>query len=180
MATAAQALSQITNGMTVAQLRALANTVDASVGNSTLLLYSGGVGSDVGGGTREFSAKELAENLSNASDSGNGKTVKTIGDTEIAKFLDDLSFRNALDDAIANDPAYSGATFNEVLDGKDASGNRVNNTSFWDDASKRLVEGHTGDYRLIMPELPGGSVAAATEIPALLEKAATTNGFSSS
>jgi hypothetical protein len=44
MTTAAEALNGITSGMTVDDLRALANTVDASVGNAKLLLYSGGTG----------------------------------------------------------------------------------------------------------------------------------------
>lgn len=41
---AQDAINSIMSGMTVAELKALANTVDASVGDSTLLLYSGGVG----------------------------------------------------------------------------------------------------------------------------------------
>ncbi len=44
MVTTADALSSITSGMTVLQLRDLASTVSADVGSATLLLYSGGVG----------------------------------------------------------------------------------------------------------------------------------------
>lgn len=46
------------NPMSVAHLRLLVSSVEASVGNSTLLLYSGGVGDiDVATGYREFGAR---------------------------------------------------------------------------------------------------------------------------
>ncbi len=45
--TAAQANAQITSGMTVAQIRAIINQVDANPNASTVLLYGGGVGNIV-------------------------------------------------------------------------------------------------------------------------------------
>jgi hypothetical protein len=165
MATAAQALAQISSGMTVTQLRTLAGTVDASVGNATLILNSGQVGG--------YPSHEISQWLSEASDTGLGKTVKTIADTEISSFLNDPAFNQALIDA-TNDPAYQGPPLSEILDGKDANGNRVNSTSFWDDASYRLSHGHTGDYELIMPDAPETGIAIQREIPALFDKTPST------
>lgn len=151
--------------MTVSQLRALANTVDASVGDATLLLFSGGVGDLLSdGSTYQYGAGEIASALSD------GATVKTIKNTQAADFLNDLNFQAALQDAIDNDPSYMGQTLSQVLEGRDASGVRINNTSFWDDASRNLVSQHDGDIRLIMPNAPDDSVAMQTELPALLEK----------
>lgn len=65
MLTSSQAINQITSGMSVSQLRALANQVDASVGSqNTLLLYSGGVGEIGADGKNEFGAGEISKSLS--------------------------------------------------------------------------------------------------------------------
>ncbi|MDV6345102.1 calcium-binding protein, partial [Nitrosomonas sp. Is37] len=150
------------NPMSVNELRALANTVDVSTGNSTILLYSGGVGeiTDPITGFRNFAAMQLAESLSN------GSTVKTIADTEISTFLKSDDFIQALRKAADSEGIGYGALYLGV----DANGVRINNASFWDEASARLVNSHAGDFRLIMPHAPDGSVAVATEIPALLSK----------
>ncbi|SDY86879.1 calcium-binding protein, partial [Nitrosomonas sp. Nm33] len=150
------------NPMSVNELQALANTVDISTGNSTILLYSGGVGeiTDPVTGYREFKALDFAESLSN------GSTVKTIVDTQSGKFLKSIEFREALGDAAVRE----GVSFNALYLGINENGVRINNASFWDEASARLVNGHAGDFRLIMPHAPDGSVAVATEIPTLLSK----------
>ncbi len=150
------------NPMSVNELHALVNSVDASAGNSILLLWSGGVGNIANSnGERIFKAKDIAESLSNNS------SVKTIADTQIGKLLNLGDFRTALQDAAIRD----GLNFDALYSGADANGVRINNTSFWDTASARVVDGHTGDFRLIMPSAPIGSVAAETEIPVLLNKA---------
>ncbi|MBP7113693.1 MAG: calcium-binding protein, partial [Nitrosomonas sp.] len=155
------ARSTTDNPMSINELKALADSVDANTGNSTLLLWSGGVGKDTNSnGEKEFKAKDIAESLSNDS------SVKTIADTQIGKFLDSDEFRAELR-AAANREELS---FNTLYAGTDVNDTRINNTSFWDTASARLVDGHTGDFRLIMPSAPIGSVAAETEIPALLSK----------
>ncbi|SFL62127.1 IS630 transposase-related protein, partial [Nitrosomonas communis] len=150
------------NPMSVNELQALANTVDVSAGDSTILLYSGGVGeiTDPVTGYREFKALDFAESLSN------GSTVKTIVDTQLGEFLKNDEFIAALGKAAVRE----GVSFNALYLGLNESGVRINNTSFWDEASARLVNSHTGDFRLIMPHAPDGSVAVATEIPALLSK----------
>ncbi|PTQ88478.1 Ca2+-binding RTX toxin-like protein [Nitrosomonas nitrosa] len=154
--------SAANNPMSVNELRLLANNVDVTIGNSTLLLYSGGVGEiiDPLTGYREFKASDFAESLSNAT------SVKTIADTQIAIFLKNVDFRQALEDAAARE----GLNFDTLYLGIDENGTRINNTSFWDEASARLVNQHTGDFRLIMPHAPDGSVAVETEIPTLLHK----------
>ncbi|WP_297324080.1 calcium-binding protein [Nitrosomonas sp.] len=150
------------NPMSINELRALADSVDVNTGNSTLLLWSGGVGKDTNSnGEKEFKAKDIAESLSNDS------AVKTIADTQVGKFLNSDNFRAELR-AAAN---REGLNFKALYAGTDVNDARINNTSFWDTASARLVDGHTGDFRLIMPSAPIGSVAAETEIPALLSKA---------
>ncbi|HNP52715.1 MAG TPA: hypothetical protein PKJ85_13110, partial [Nitrosomonas nitrosa] len=150
------------NPMTVDELKALANSVDVSTGNSILLLYSGGVGevTDTITGYRKFSSGKLTEFLSN------GSTVKTIADTQISKFLESDDFIQALGNAANSE----GISYNSLYLGIDENGTRINNTSFWDEASARLVNQHTGDFRLIMPHAPDGSVAVETEIPTLLHK----------
>lgn len=170
MTTVSDILNQITSGMSVDDIRALVNTWDMDVGDSTLILYSGGVG-DINPqtGYRDYGARELAETLSDISDTGSGKTVKTIVDTGIKDLFDNTDFRTALQNAIDNDPSYQGRTVSQILDGLDASGDRVGD-GFWDDASRNLVNQHDGDFRLIMPDMPNGSVADVTEIPTLLEK----------
>ena len=97
---ASDALNEITaretagNPMSVSELRALANSVDASTGNSTLLLWSGGVGKDASSnGEKEFKAKAIAESLSNDS------SVKTIADTQMGKLLNNIDFQTALENA---------------------------------------------------------------------------------
>ncbi|PXW89919.1 hemolysin type calcium-binding protein, partial [Nitrosomonas sp. Nm84] len=150
------------NPMSVNELRTLTNSVDANLGNSTLVLWSGSVGTDANSNSgKEFKAKDIAESLAN------GSSVKTIADTQVGEFLRSSSFRTALNDAANRE----GLSFDTLYSGTDANGTRINNTSFWDTASARLVDGHTGDFRLIMPSAPIGSVAAETEIPALLNKA---------
>lgn len=61
MTTAQEAVNSITAGMTVEQLRVLANTVDAGVGDATLLLYSGGVGAIQPDVRNRFGAGFIAE-----------------------------------------------------------------------------------------------------------------------
>ena len=142
------------NPMSTNELRTLANSVDVSTGNSTLLLWSGSVEKDI-------KAKDIAESLSN------GDAVKTIADTQVGKLLLSDNFLMAVDNAATRE----GLNFDALYFGTDANGTRINNTSFWDTASARFVDGHTGDFRLIMPSASFGSVAAETEIPALLNKA---------
>ncbi|GJL74314.1 calcium-binding protein [Nitrosomonas sp.] len=164
------AISQITarietgNPMSVSELQTLANSVDANVGDSTLLLYSGGAGEIVNPATgyREFSSKFIAESLVN------GSTVKTIENTQIRDFLFHDEFKTALTNAANSE----GKNFNALYDGTNGDGVRLDdiNNSFWDVASARLVDGHTGDFHLIMPNAPDDSVAIKTEIPALLNK----------
>ncbi len=149
------------NPMSVGELQALANSVDASTGDSILLLWSGGVGNDINSnGEKEFRAKTIAESLSNDS------SVKTIADTQVGKLLNELNFKTALQDAAIREEL----NFNALYSGTNENNVRINNTSFWDTASARLVDSHTGDFRLIMLSSPIGSVAAETEIPALLSK----------
>ncbi|WP_196768045.1 hypothetical protein, partial [Streptobacillus moniliformis] len=106
-------------------------------------LWSGGVGKDINsnGERGEFKAKDIAESLSN------GSSVKTIADTQIGELLRSGNFRVTLNDAANRE----GLDFNALYSGTDANGARINNTSFWDTASARMVEGHPGDFRLIMP-----------------------------
>ncbi|HNQ00245.1 MAG TPA: hypothetical protein PKK99_14385, partial [Bacteroidia bacterium] len=58
-----------------------------------------------------------------------------------------------------------GLSFERLLDGKDANGARISNDSFWDKASARLVNEHTGDFRMVMPSSPGNSAATDREAP---------------
>mgnify|MGYP003633408894 CR=1 FL=1 len=159
---------------TVDQIRALVNTWDMNVGGGTLLLYSGGVGELQPGGLREFKAVDIANALAD------GASVKTIEKTEINQLFANQDFREALDDAILRDTTgvylqldSNGnnvpRSLDQVLLGKDINGARLGD-GFWDDASRNLVNQHTGDFRMIMPDLPGSSVAALTEIPALLDR----------
>jgi hypothetical protein len=143
------------NPMSISELQALANSVDASAGNSTLLLFSGGIGDiiDVDTGRRDFSAEDIAKSLAN------GDTVKTIKDAQVGKFLSNLVFEEALETAARSESK----DYYSLLNGRDGN-------SFWDVASARLVNGHTGDFHLIMPNAPDDSVAIKTEIPALLNK----------
>ena len=67
--------------MTVEQLRSLANDVSASVGNGTLLLYSGGVGPVQSNGFNQFSAGSIATALAS------GTNVYTVQNTEVHAFL---------------------------------------------------------------------------------------------
>jgi len=162
------AIDQITaridagNPMSVSELQTLANSVDASIGSSTLLLYSGGIGEiiDPVTGIRDFSAKAIAESLAN------GSTVKTIENTQVGNFLLDDDFIEALNSAAKSE----GKDFDALYLGRNENGARINNNSFWDVASARLVNGHAGDFHLIMPNAPDDSVAIKTEIPALLNK----------
>lgn len=110
------------NPMSVTELRNLAGQVDVSAGNATLLLYSGGVGDDLGNGQRQFGARPIAENLAD------GINTKTIGDTEIGKFLNNRDvFQNALNSAAISE----GKILSDILEGKDSSGNRINSNSFF-------------------------------------------------
>ncbi len=88
MAISAQdAINSITSNMTVSELRALANTVEASVGDSTLLLYSGGVGAyNAETGRYEYSAGNIAGTLAD------GTNIKTISNTQINVFFNDYRF----------------------------------------------------------------------------------------
>ncbi|TXI18287.1 MAG: hypothetical protein E6Q62_07030, partial [Nitrosomonas sp.] len=137
------------NPLSISELRTLANSIDVTTGNSILLLWSGSL-------EKEIKAKDIAESLSNSS------TVKTIADTQVGKLLKSENFLMAVDNAATRE----GLNFDALYFGTDATGARINNTSFWDTASARMVDGHTGDFRLIMPSAPIGSVAAETEIPA--------------
>jgi hypothetical protein len=134
-------------------------------------------------GFNEFSASSIAEALAN------GTNIATIKDTQIRIFLDSDEFSAALDSAIVADIAAHGTSssyYNRSLDqvmlGQDANGVRVTSDSFWDDASRHLVEQHSGPFELIMPNGPDGSIAFQTEIPTLLEKSGaadvTINGIS--
>jgi hypothetical protein len=100
--------------------------VDASVGDATLLLYSGGVGAIQPDGFNEFSASSIAEALAN------GTNIATIKDTQIRIFLDSDEFSAALDSAIVADIAahgtsssYYNRTVDQVMLGQDANGVRV-------------------------------------------------------
>jgi hypothetical protein len=164
--------------MSVQQLRTLANAVDVSVGNAILLLYSGGVGVlDPITGLNEFSANSVANALAD------GVHVKTIANTEVSSFLKNSSFENALDAAINADVSTNGTNsqywdsianraldVDEVLNGLNASNERVTSSSFWDDASARLVNSHTGSFEIIGPNAPGDGVLMQTELSALLAK----------
>lgn len=162
------AIDQITaridvgNPMSVSELQTLANSVDAGIGNSTLLLYSGGIGEivDSDRGVRSYAARDIAENLAD------GSTIKTIANTQIGEFLKSQEFRDSLNAAAISE----GKDFDALYLGRNENGARINNNSFWDVASARLVNGHAGDFHLIMPNAPDDSVAIKTEIPALLNK----------
>ncbi|MCB9985186.1 MAG: hypothetical protein H6864_05810 [Micavibrio sp.] len=160
MTTVSDILNQITSGMSVDDIRALVNTWDMDVGDGTLLLYSGGVGDiDPQTGYRDYGARELAETLSDVSDTGSGKTVKTIVDTGIKDLFDNTDFRTALQNAIDNDPNYQGRTVTQILDGLDSTGSRVGD-GFWDDASRNLVNQHDGDDPPPIKESKSNSVIA--------------------
>lgn len=143
--TAQQAIDQINSWnsdpgytITIQNLKDLADQVDVSTGSAdTIILYSGGVGDvvDVQTGFREFRAKSIAEELSDLSFNGSVKSVVTIEDTQLANLLLNDDFISALNNAATNESL----DFDAIYTGVDAAGNRINNTSFWDDASFRLV-----------------------------------------
>ena len=151
------------NPMSVSELRALADSVDASVGNSQLLLFSGGVGDvvDPDTGFREFSAGDMASSLAD------GTNVRTIAHTEIATFLEHDDFRGALQNAAFSE----GVDFDALYDGTN-NGTRINNTSFWDNASYNLVTQQLeagGDIIPFVHDTPANSVFSQSETRAILD-----------
>ncbi len=181
MATAQEVLNQITDGMSVQELRDLMNTVDADPNADTVALYSGGVGDiDPNTGRNKYSSEEIAKALSEASGEvdpvagTDTRTTKTIFDTEVAKLIESDAFQSALEDAISDntDPRYDGLDIDNILSGRDTNGNRTGD-GFWDDASRNLVNAHDGSFEIIGANAPHDSVMYQTEIPALMDKGDT-------
>lgn len=119
MATLQEALDSITVGMTVEQLKTLANSIDIDTSGSTLLLYSGGVGELDSLGQYQYGAGEIANVIAD------GANIKTIAHTDMDAFFSNIIFRNALNHAIAQDATYLGRDLNSVLYGKNADGVRI-------------------------------------------------------
>ena len=131
--------------------------------DATLLLYSGQVDANI-------YAWQAAVAASNDSIGADGlKRVVTIGDTAVSKLLDDETFKSAL--FIATNE--SKAEMTRILEGKDISGNRINNNSLWDIASRNFVGTATGEILTMTPEPPATGVFAQTEIDAALNSNAT-------
>jgi len=145
-------------GTLATQLRGQVNQLSVTVPNSqgaTTLLYSGITGDGVHSGA-------VAQSLADANP---GKIV-TINQTDVAALLDkeNIAFHEALKSALGNDVvAYS-----HILEGKDASGNRVSTTSLWDDASRRFADAATGDVRTVTSLAGASGVFSQTEVGALL------------
>ena len=152
-------------------LKRLVSETSAIVANAapdaTLLLYSGKVG--------DAYAWDVAARASNSSIDANGlKQVVTIADTPVYKLLNDAVFKNALKDAVGG----VDQTYNLLMDGKDATGARISNTSLWDTASKNLASSATGDILTFTPNAPIDGVFMQTEVDAALNsRAPTINGI---
>ena len=160
----------------VDELINLANSVSGKVlsatSDSTFLLHSGFMED----GTK---TSALAAALQKS-----GQAI-TVGLSEAGEFLHNLSFQQALLQAVAsevlNGAPVSSATpeqrnqinsrVNEIYFGFDNAGNRINSTSLWDKASERFVSENDGHWRIIAGEnIDPNSVLVKTEIPALLGK----------
>jgi len=140
---------------TVADIFSLIGTVNASVGNATALLNSGGTGNIVGTNPDgsplyQYSTQSIADSMAN------GTTVMTIRQTDVGEFLDSDQLDAALEAAIERDYAANGVSSiywdatansgagqlldaNQVLLGQNASGVRVTNNSGWDIASADYI-----------------------------------------
>ncbi|NJD07806.1 MAG: hypothetical protein FIA97_15120 [Methylococcaceae bacterium] len=128
--------------------------------DATTLLYSGAVDNL---GTQAW---QLVDAMKGKFVDAQGlKQVVTFADTAVTDLLADSRFQDALEAAVGSDANQ----YNLIMDGKDASGNRVTNTGLWDIASKKFAESVVGDVRLIAPDGLGNSTFAQTELPALLE-----------
>lgn len=127
--------------------------------NATTLLYSGAVDNS---GTRSYQLIDTMKD--NFVDASGIKQVVTLTDSAVTDLLKDDVFIQALKDAAAAE----GKQFDLIMDGVDASGNRVSNTSLWDIVSKAFAESAVGDVRVIAPNTLDNSVFAQTELPALL------------
>jgi len=125
--------------------------------NATILLYSG----DVGENTHAW---DVANATSASSlDSSGLKRVVTLNDTAISALLNHDDFKGALREA-----AGSADKFRLIMNGEDPLGTRVNNTSFWDTASRNFAGSATSDILTITPNVKANSVFALTEVDAAL------------
>jgi|GEM_PF-1716704 len=128
-----------------------------ATGNALTLLYSGKIG--------ELEAWQAANEISDHSFDANGKKqVVTIADTDVADLLDDQRFKDELMKAVGNNKEE----YNKILEGKDLSGNRIANTSFWDTASKMLARSAPGDYLALTPNALENSVFSQSELTEIL------------
>ena len=113
--------------------------------------------------------RTVAENLVAVGPPGE---VLTISQTEIGTLLDieNTDFHEALRAALGNDVE----DYNNLLDGKDLSGNRISSDSLWDDASRRFVANTTGAVRVVSTDGLADSVFAQSELPELFNNTAIT------
>jgi len=97
--------------------------------------------------------------------------IATIDKSISGSLLASTEFQNALQGAIIqyNDtqpPGYK-ITLSEVLTGKNAAGERVNNTSFWDIVSRKFAS-NANNVVALVPHVKGDSVFAQSELGAWL------------
>jgi Ca2+-binding RTX toxin-like protein len=137
------------------QLTQLLEAMEARVaGSEVTLLYSGVIND-----TRMW---KIAEKIGVDSD---GK-VATINQSGVGQLLNSSQFINAATKLAISD----GLAPNELLWGEDANGNRINNTSFSDVASRHFVSNGEGAVRFLTdPNANPDGVLAKTEIPAVYD-----------
>jgi len=149
-----EALEWISNNpnATVSELQDLVSrTSSVVVGAKTTLLYSGRV-DDI-----------YSSDIANAISLDNSD-IATINKTDISSLLKDSVFTRSLRIAVLNE----GLNFEEIYEGVDSYGNRINSTSMWDIASTNFASNATGAVKTITPLADSTSVFAQSEIPALL------------
>ncbi len=107
----------------------------------------------------------------------------SIGNSDVGRFLNLLSFDDKLKGALANEmfgTSVASATlaqkqqidarFDLLKSGIDANQNRVSSTSLFDIASTKYVTDNKGDFRVVATEIANNSVLKQSELVALLAK----------
>jgi hypothetical protein len=158
-----QSLNAIEFGQFRTELIARLGTVSVNVpgasANATTLLYSGELGYDRALGTDRVQMWQAAEAIGVQS---HGQ-VRTIGQTELGRLMNDPAFRPALYKALGNNLSL----LDELLSGKTVNNIRIE-PSLWDIGSKWFVQAGNGDYKVLAPFAQPGSVLSQTEIAAAL------------
>jgi hypothetical protein len=136
-------------------LAGLSVDVAGQKSNAVTLLYSG----SMGGGTNGLKNWQVAEKIGTDS---NGQ-VRTIGQTELGKFLNSQAFDDTIKRALGNKPDL----VTQVMDGTTQNNVRTPN-GVWDWVSERFTVAAPGEIRALSPFATDNAVFTQTEIKAAL------------